>query len=368
MINNSQSDIRNKGELFPGKIAVITDDASISGDDFYAADRLIAKYGSDKIVHVTWPENFIDGQDKMIDTVVALAADREIKALIITQAVPGTNAALDKLREIRDDVFIIYCTTQESSADAVKRANLLLNPNHLGMGRALVKQAKKQGAKVFVHYSFPRHMAQPQLSNRRNLIRQECLKNGILFTDVTVPDPTGEGGITGSREFISANVPELVKRYGEKIAFFSTNCQFQTTLLKAVVDCHAIYPQPCCPSPYLGFPEALGIDTGSNRNDYKYMVSEIRRVAREKKMSGRLSTWPVSASMMFSNAAAEYAIKWINCEVSRDGIDNQVLLDCINAYVIEVTGEPGIVYLTSLSEKGVIYENFKLVLMSYLDF
>jgi len=139
-------------------------------------------------------------------------------------------------------------------------------------------------------------------------------------------------------------------------------------LLKAVVDCHAIYPQPCCPSPYLGFPEALGIDISSGRNNFKYIFNEIRRVAREKKMSGRLSTWPVSASIMFSNAAAEYAIKWINNEVSRDGIENQVLLDCMNAYVTEVTGEASIVYMTSFSEKAVVYENFKLVLMSYLDF
>jgi len=86
----------------------------------------------------------------------------------------------------------------------------------LGMGRALVKQARKQGAKVFVHYSFPRHMAQAQLSNRRNLIRQECLKNGILFVDVTVPDPTEEGSIDGSRKFISESVPEFVEKYERK--------------------------------------------------------------------------------------------------------------------------------------------------------
>jgi len=139
-------------------------------------------------------------------------------------------------------------------------------------------------------------------------------------------------------------------------------------LIKAVVDNHAIYPQPCCPSPLHGFPEALGIDKAKGRSDIYYLISEASRIAAEKNMTDRLSTWPISASMMFTNAGAEYAIKWINGEVSKTGIDNQVLMDCMNNYIEDVIGEESCVLLRPYSDGDIIYNNYKQVLMSYLDF
>ena len=65
---------------------------------------------------------------------------------------------------------------------------------------------------------------------------------------------------------------------------------------------------------------------------------------------------------------AEYAIKWINSEVQETGIDIAVLEECMNAYVEEVVGEASMIFMTSYSEGGKIYSNFKLILMSYLDF
>ena len=353
---------------FPGKIAIITNHISLNVDDFYAAEHLVAKYGKDKIIHVTWPEDFFAEQNKMIDTASALAEDREINVLIINQALPGTNAAVDKFKETRDDVFIIYCTIHDSAKDAASRASLLMEINELDMGLAMVRQAKKQGAKVFVHYSFPRHMSQLILSNRFKLIQETCAAEGMLLVNSTVPDPVMETGIAGARQFILDDVPRLVARYGEDTAFFCTNCFLQASLIKAVVDCHAIYPQPCCPSPFHGFPEALGIETDSGHPDLNHVIGEACRIAAEKNMTDRLSTWPVSASMMFTSAGAEYAIKWINGLVPKMDIDSRVLEDCMSAYVKEVVGEHVKVEMVSYTENGVTYDNFKLLLMSYLDF
>jgi len=361
MIKNSQ--------LFPGKIAIITDHPAVNEDDFHSADRLIEKYGADKIVHVTWPEDFIAERGKMIDTVAALAEDSDIRALIISQAVLGTNAAVDKLKETRDDVFVVYCSNvQESTPESSTRADLLFTPNHLGMGSAMVEQARKQGAKVFVHYSFPRHMTHTMLSARRDLARQECLKMDILFVDAEALDPTDEAGLGAAQQFIKEDVPKMVAKYGENTAFFATNCHLQTTLIKAVIDCHAIYPQPCCPSPMHGFPEALGIETKKGTDDLNYVIGEACRIAEEKNMTDRLSTWPVSASMMFTSAGTEYAIMWMKGAVSETRIDNNVLMDCMRAYVIDVIGEASNVYMESCTENGITYDNFKLILMSYLDF
>jgi len=356
------------GEPFPGKIAVLTNSVNMNKDNFYSAEHLIAKYGNEKIIHVTWPEDFLAEQNKMIDTVSALAEDREIKVLIINQALPGTNTAIDKLKETRDDVFIISCTIHESAVDATMRANLILEPNDTDTGSAITKQAKKQGAKVFVFYSFPRHMTLTPLLNCRSKIQETCVAEGILFVDVTIPDPAEETGISGAQQFIHEDVQRQVAKYGEDTAFFCTNCHIQSSLIKAVVDNHALYPQPCCPSPYHGFPEALGIKTDGDMADLKYVINEACRIAEEKNMTDRLSTWPVSASMMFTSAGVEYAIKWINGQVPKNRIDDRVLEDCMNAYIKEVVGEGVEVEMASHSENGITYDNFKLFLMSYLDF
>jgi len=368
LTENSTGNGNRHKKSFPGKIAVITSDISTCADDFHSPKSLLAKYGPDKIMHATWPASFVDKQECVIDTVASLAADKELKALILNQALPGSNAAVDKFRELRDDVFIVYCTVHEEPAKAASRAHLILMNNELGMGYELVNQARKQGAKVLVHYSFPRHMSIGIYSSRRDLIRQECLKKGIEYVDAIALDPTEEAGTVIAQRFIQEDVPRMVARYGEDTAFFCTNCALQAPLIRAIVDCHAIYPQPCCPSPYHGFPEALGMKTADGMNDLNYVISEACRIAGEKNMSDRLSTWPVSASMMFTNAGAEYAIKWIRDEVPKTGISDKVLANCMGEYIREVVGEESNVFISSYAENSASYENFKLILMSYLDF
>ena len=353
---------------FPGKIAVVTSDACTSEEDFNSVDPVIDKYGSNKILHLSWSYNLQTQQEEIIDTLAGLAADREIKALIINQALLGANAAVDRFKETRDDVFIVYRTSQDPTAEAAVRANLILDLNDLGMGYAMVIQAKKQGAKAFIHYSFPRHMSQPSLSGRRDLIRETCKAEGIRFEDATALDFKGEAGIEAAHRFILDDVSRMVAKYGEDTAFFCTNCHLQEALIRAVVDNHAIFPQPCCPSPFHGFPEALGIEMKEGRPDLNYVISEASRIAAGKNMTDRLSTWPVSASAMCTSAGVEYAILWIKGEVPRTGIESNVLLECMENYISEVVGEESNIQITSYSEGGITYNNFKLLLMGYLDF
>ena len=125
-----------------GKVAIVTNTVSQNEEEYRSAESMTQKYG-DKIVHVTWPDNFMTEQEQMITTVSKLAADPEIKAVIINQAVPGTNAAIDKLLESRDDMLIIYGTPQENPEDVAARADIILQPNELDMGPAMVEQDRK---------------------------------------------------------------------------------------------------------------------------------------------------------------------------------------------------------------------------------
>lgn len=328
---------------------------------------MVSKYGEDKVVHVTWPDNFMAEQEQMVSVVAKIAADKDIKALIINQAVPGTNAAVDKLLETRDDMLIVYATPQENPPDVHERADIIVQPDELGMGYKIPAQAKKLGAKVLVHYSFPRHMSQVLLSGRRDIMIEQCKELDLEFVDATAPDPTGDQGTTGAQMFILEDVPKMVDKYGKDTAFFSTNCSMQVPLIKACVDAGAIYPQPCCPSPYHGFPAALGITVPEDMvGNMQNVIDQTSQILEEKGVLGRFSTWPVPVSMMNTIATTEYAFKWMNGET--DGkLDVPVLEQCMSDYA-------GMkVELSNYSEKDeddneTVYEKYFLEMMDFLTY
>ncbi|HOW22309.1 MAG TPA: DUF3798 domain-containing protein [Sedimentibacter sp.] len=351
-----------KEEPFEGIIAIVTNTLSQNEEEYRSAEQMVQKYGEDKIMHVLWPDNFMTEQEQMVSTIAKIAANPDVKGLIINQAVPGTNAAVDKLLETRDDIFIVYCTPQENPPDVAARANLILNPDELKMGDAIPVQAKKLGAKTLVHYSFPRHMSIVMLAARRQLMIDKCKEIGIEFYDATAPDPTSDVGVTGAQQFILEDVPKLVDRFGKDTAFFSTNCAMQTPLIKATSDVGAIYPQPCCPSPYHGFPSALGIEsTGYSVEAMEKVISETAKALKAKGVLGRFSTWPVPVAMMNTIASTEYIIEWINGNVG-DELDVKVLEEKMAEYAkLSVTTSP-------YTEEGLEIPHFRLIMMDFLTY
>jgi len=330
-------------DIGTAKIAIITNDVTQNEEEYRSAQELVTKYGSDKIIHKTWPVKFPEEKEQMIRLLQQIADDKDVKALIINQAVQWTLAALDELLETRNDIFIALVFPHEDPMDVAKRADLILLWDELNMGLTMAQQTKKLGAKTFVHLSFPRHLSHDLISARYGMIKDSCEKLGIDFVNYVVPDPISDIGIVSARQVMLEEVPKLVAQYGKDTAFFCTNCNLQIPLIKAVVDSGAIYPQPCCPSPLHGFPLALGLISSENGwyseesvfdkfGSVEKVNAEISRILKAKGVSGRVSNWPAPPSMVSTNAAAEYAFKWIKGEVPKQGIDKAALAQCIKGY------------------------------------
>ena len=339
-------------EAFPGKIAIITNDVTQNEEEYRSATQMVAKYGEEKIVHKIWPVKFPEEGEQMIRIVQQIATDPEVKALIINQCVQNSMAAVDKLLEVRSDMFLVAIQPTENPPDIAQRFNLILNADEIMMGDAMPIQAQKMGAKTFVHLSFPRHMSYALISARYAMLKENCEALGMDFVTYTVPDPTGDIGMAGAQQVMLEEIPKLVAQYGEDTAFFCTNCGLQVPLIKATVDAHGMYVQPCCPSPFHGFPLALGLVSGTfgevaegdevdeqsvfdavgTEDTINKIVAQTIDKLREKNMLGRASTWPVPVAMMNTVASAEYAIKWINGEVSQTGIDEAALKQCMFDY------------------------------------
>ncbi|HEU4724828.1 MAG TPA: DUF3798 domain-containing protein [Candidatus Eisenbacteria bacterium] len=288
------------------KIGVMTGTVSQSEDEFRAAQMLIARFGEDHIRHVTYPDNFMNEQETVIAQLVGLADDPEVKVIIAGQAIPGSLPALRKIREKRPDILVAFIEPHEDPAMVNAAADLSIQPDQLARGRTIIETAHKMGVTDFVHYSFPRHMSQELLARRRDIMKATCEQYGMKFHFVTAPDPMGEGGLPASQQFISEDVARELKQYGEKTAFFSTNCGMQDPLIRSVLNDGGYVPEQCCPSPTHGYPTALGIAIPADKaGDFAYINAENKRVIAEHGKTGHFATWPVPEVILSIRATAD---------------------------------------------------------------
>lgn len=345
------------------KIGIITGTVSQGEEEYRAAEEMKKKYG-DMIVLQTYPDSFMKEQETTIANTLTLASDPDVKAIVFVQAVPGASAAIDKVRETNPDMLFIAGVPGEDPAMIGGKADVILQADELGMGKTIVEQAKKQGAKTLVHYSFPRHMSYEMLAKRRDLLKDTCKDLGLEFVDATAPDPTGDAGVPGAQQFILEDVPRKVAEYGKDTAFFSTNCSMQEPLIKSVIAEGAIFPQQCCPSPYHAYPAALGIEIPDDKKgNIDFIVDEIGKKIEAKGASGRFSTWPVPVNMLFVEAGTEYAMAYIEGKTNGKN-DKEKLSEILNSKVDgKITIRP---YTDNGTKKT--YDNYYLLLSDYIDF
>jgi len=290
------------------KIGIMTGTVSQGEDEFRAGQMVTAKYG-DRVKHVTYPDNFMQEQETVIAQLVGLASDPEVKVIVVGQSIPGSVAAVRKIREERPDILIGMVEPHEDPDIVNATADISIQPDQIARGRTIVEVAKKMGVTDLVHYSFPRHMSMELLAQRREMMKKACAENGIKFHFVTAPDPMGEGGLNATQQFVLEDVPRELKTYGGKTAFFSTNCGMMDPMIKAVVTNGGYIPEQCCPSPTHGYPTALGIAIPPDKaGDMEYISSENRRVIAEHHMTGHFATWPVPEVMLSIRAITDLLV------------------------------------------------------------
>ena len=343
------------------KIGIITGTVSQGEEEYQAAQNLKAKYG-DKVVTATYPDNFSTETEQTIATVTNMAADPDVKAIIFVQAVPGAAAAINKVKETRDDILFVAGVCAEDPAVIAAAADICMLVDEIAMGTTVVDQAAKMGAKTFVHISFERHLGYATIAARQAGFKARCAELDIEYVEATAPDPTGDAGVTGAQACVTENIKVYVEKYGKDTAFFCTNCSMQVPLIQQCAELGAIYPQQCCPSPYHGYPSAFNISTEGHEGDVQYMLDQITEKVAEYGNTGRMSTWSVPVNMAMIEAGYNYAEKWINGEIT-ERCDKEAFL----AEIRELAGEEAVMTNYSDEASGEI-ENFFMILCPFYDF
>lgn len=349
------------------KIGIITGTASQGDEEITQANKMKEKYG-DMVVTSTYPDNFTTETETLISNAVAMASDPAVKAIVWCQAVPGTAAAIDKVRETRPDMIFIAGTPGEDPGVINPKADIVLQVDEPGCGVVIPPQAKAQGAKTLIHYSFPRHMSYALIVARHENMKKYCAENGIELVDVTAPDPTGDSGITGAQQFILEDVPRQIEKYGKDTVFFTTNCGMQEPLIRSVFENGAIYSLQCCPSPFHAFPAALNIDMSGHEADVTYMMEQLQAKVDEYGMNGRVSTWGVPCNMLFVNAGVEYAKKVLEGETNGEVLDEEVLKATIQECAKEYTPDANMTIEHYVDDSGNEKDNHFLVMSDFVTF
>ena len=347
--------------------AADTTEAEKSDEAETQANKMKEKYG-DMIVTSTYPDNFTTETETVISNTVAMASDPAVKAIIWCQAIPGTAAAIDKVRETRPDMIFIVGTPGEDPGVINPKADIVLQVDEPGCGIVIPPQAKKQGAKTMIHYSFPRHMSYALIVARHENLKKYCAENDIELVDVTAPDPTGDSGITGAQQFILEDVPRQIEKYGKDTVFFTTNCGMQEPLIRSVFENGAIYSLQCCPSPFHAFPAALNIDMAGHEADVDYMMEQLQAKVTEANMGGRVSTWGVPCNMLFISAGVEYAKKVLEGETSGAVLDEALLRSTIQECAEQFTPGAQMTLDYYVDDDGNAKENHFLVMSDFVTF
>ena len=344
------------------KIAILTGTTSQGEEEVRAAERA-QKADPEHIITDTYPDNFMAETETTISKLVAFASDPDVKAIVMCQAVPGAKAAFDKIRAMgRDDMLLIAGVPQEDPAVITAAADFVLYTDEPRQGDTIMETCAKWGVDVFVHYSFPRHLAMETIAARKALLEENAAALGIEYVEATAPDPTGDAGVAGAQQFILEDVPAKLKEYeGKKVAFFTTNCGMQEPLQAAILDQpNAYYPQPCCPSPYHAFPASLGLEIQAGGDDTEALKA-IAAVLKEHNALGRYSTWPSPVNMSIIDVSVEYAKKWIAGEITSKNDGTAI------AAMFEEKA-PGAIVSNYTNADGQTFDNYYTVLLGAVDF
>ncbi|NMB00828.1 MAG: DUF3798 domain-containing protein [Firmicutes bacterium] len=316
----------------PFKIGVVTGTVSQGEEEYQAGAKMAARYPG-SVLHVTYPDNFMQEQETVIGQILQFAMDPEVKAIVVVQAVPGTTAAFKQIREFRPDIALIMGLPHEDPDMISGVVDFAVETDQIRRGANIAQLAAQMGAKKILHYSFPRHMSMELLAVRYNNMKEEAAALGIEVIDVTAPDPMGDAGIPGTQQFILEDIPRQAALHGTDIAFFGTNCSMMEPAIRASLETGIIFPEQCCPSPFHGYPGALGIEIPEEHSgDVPFIIEQIKAKVADMGRTGRLATWVAPINMIFVEAGVELAIQHV-----QNGLDFSDQ-DAVEKAVYEATG------------------------------
>lgn len=298
-------------------IGVVSGTVSQSEDGLRGAEAVVKEYGAlengGRVVHVTFPDNFMQEQETTISKIVSLADDPEMKVIVMAEAIPGTSAAFKAIKEKRPDIVLLANTPHEDPELISQYADVSVHPDSVARGYLIVKAAHDLGAKKFMHISFPRHLGYELIARRRSIFQAAAKDLGMQYIEMSAPDPVSDVGVPGAQQFILEQVPNWLDKYGKDVAFFATNDAQTEPLLKKIAEIGGYFIEADLPSPTMGYPGALGVQFAEDeKGDWPKILAKVEEAVKNAGGSGRMGTWAYSYNFASVQALTDFAMKHLD--------------------------------------------------------
>ena len=283
------------------KIGIVTPTVTVSEDEFRGAQEMVQKY-PDLVVHKTIPENFSTDKEGCISVITSLADDPEMKYIIFDCGMEGIIPAFQTIREKRPDI-VTMVTSNDDPKLLNEYVDISITTDWNRRGETIATKAHEMGAKTFIHYSFPTHMASESKVIRRDRMKETCEKLGMEFVEITTPDPQTGNGRAPMLQFLREDIPRQIEKYGPDTNIFGTNCpMYEAFKLKFIV------AEQCCPTPTQSYPTILNLEiTEEDLGNYDKINEMITEKSTEAGMTGRLSGWAMPSSVYIPKFKVELA-------------------------------------------------------------
>ena len=190
------------------KIGIVTPTVTVSEDEFRGAQEMVQKY-PDLVVHKTIPENFSTDKEGCISVITSLADDPEMKYIIFDCGMEGIIPAFQTIREKRPDI-VTMVTSNDDPKLLNEYVDISITTDWNRRGETIATKAHEMGAKTFIHYSFPTHMASESKVIRRDRMKETCEKLGMEFVEITTPDPQTGNGRAPMLQFLREDIPRQI--------------------------------------------------------------------------------------------------------------------------------------------------------------
>jgi hypothetical protein len=304
-------------------------------DEYYFSTKAILDKCYANVLHAKITGEYDERLGEILADNLILPKNPQIKAIIINQLVPGFNKLATKIKEQYADVLLVVLATKNME-NIIDVADIVLAVDEFPMGKKMVEQTNRTGAKTFVYYTFPIFFGMPSsiLSQYNNAFQTACSELGLDYVEIM--DYGFSHDYYGiDPEAIFFDISQKISQYDGEVSIFADICSLQETIIAIIRDLGGIYAQPCHPSLYIGFHKALGIlheyyyDSLDDFDliDFGRQIEEIETKLAEHGSTGSFSTWKVPFPLAATTAAIEYSTNY--CEGNIKGkADLEAMREC----------------------------------------
>lgn len=130
------------------------------------------------------------------------------------------------------------------------------------------------------------------------------------------------------QQFLREDIPRQIAKYGPDTNIFGSNCPMYDVIIDEALKLKFIVAEQCCPTPTQAFPTVMNLEIApEDVGNFEKINAMITEKSKEAGMTGRLSGWPIPATIFMPEYAVELANYMLANDKSKEEVLSKTFLD-----------------------------------------